>query len=139
MGFGEQWRLLSRINLSWTETSLGLFSEGLAPLLTGPPIIRAFLWASSACLFLNDVSANTECQRSARTHPLPFIEPLLSPLFLMDISNQFRQLAKAFTKVGLGEASIVRTTAVSSSLGVLCADEFNCFRRHLIRGCSAND
>jgi hypothetical protein len=42
MSFGEQWRLLSLINLSWIETSLGLFSEGLAPLLTDPPIPSAF-------------------------------------------------------------------------------------------------
>jgi hypothetical protein len=39
MGFGEQWRLLSRVNLSCTETSLGLIPEGLAPLLIDPPIL----------------------------------------------------------------------------------------------------
>jgi hypothetical protein len=41
MGFGEQWRLRSRVNLSWKGTSLGSFSEGLAPLLTDPPMFSS--------------------------------------------------------------------------------------------------
>jgi hypothetical protein len=40
MSFGEQWRLLSLINLSWIETSLGSFSQGLAPLLIDRPVLH---------------------------------------------------------------------------------------------------
>jgi hypothetical protein len=43
MGFGEQWKLRSRINLLWTETSLGSFLERMAPLLTDRSILIEFL------------------------------------------------------------------------------------------------
>jgi hypothetical protein len=40
MGPGEQWRLLSRMNPSWGETSIRPSSQGLVPLFTDHAILR---------------------------------------------------------------------------------------------------